>query len=61
MTTNTSSATPSANDTWKSPNGTIFQTPSNNPPVHDTPITIHDGNGKSVSGRWINNEAVKDS
>ena len=61
MIDNNSSATPCAGDTWKSPNGTVFQTPDNKPPVHYSPITIYDGNGNSVSGRWMNNEAVKDS
>lgn len=61
MSDNTSSATPGAGNTWASPNGKVFQTPDNKPPVHSTPIVIHDGSGNSTSGRWINNEAVKDT
>lgn len=61
MTDNTSSAIPHIGDTWKSPNGTIFQTPDNKPPIHCSPIKIYDGDGNSVSGKWINNETVKDS
>lgn len=61
MTDNNSSAIPNDGNTWKSPSGMVFQTPDNKPPIHYSPITIHDGSGKSASGRWIGNEAVKDS
>jgi hypothetical protein len=58
MTSNTSSASLTTDGNWKAPDGTIFQTPGNNPPVSDTPITIFD-NGVSKPGTWINNQPVE--
>lgn len=62
MTTdNSSGATHVADNTWKTPGGTTFTTPSNDAPSHGTTITIYDGNGGKTSGTWMNGEAVKSS
>ena len=58
---NTSGATHVADNTCKTPGGQHFTKPSNEPPVYGTPISIHNGNGGSDAGKWINGEAVKSS
>ncbi len=56
---NTSGATHVADSTWKTPNGDSFTTPSNELPIYGTKIGIHNGNGGSDAGVWMNGEAVK--
>jgi hypothetical protein len=56
---NTSGAINVSANTWKTNDGVIFTTPSYDPPIYYTPITIYDKEG-STSGRFINGEAIKD-
>jgi hypothetical protein len=58
---NSSGATYVSDNTWKTPGGQHFTTPSNDAPTYGAAITIYDRNGGKTAGTWINNEAVKDN
>jgi hypothetical protein len=61
MDDNSSGATRVTDNSWKTPSGQHFTTPSKDAPIYGSPISIHNGNGGSDAGTWISGEAVKNS